>query len=595
MEDGYTSQGSDLVHEAYTLAAQLVGRGAFTQAVAAHSATTGGASARQSNLAAMLSAIVVVLFGSDAEGDEAEGGVGRAAEAEAREGPLAAGVLELVQQCTVQAQRSDTPTPTRAAVLGALFTATPVLAPTLAGATRDAFAATLLQIAACAHHVLQQEAHPRKGDGTAPFSDALLANGAACGGRNCSSMDASGMRSSSSLPCQSSVGAEEGGIAVSASGAIVHVIRALQGTQSEVQLVTDTIALLRQVLLPPHCDAALLAAVFTASAHSAAVAAVDSEREGLRSYAGQLTVQVADDVKTSAAAAAGALHVAQAQKVADGATRMDAHSAAGGPEPQPHDADVAVAMAQLTHHVRRAAALLQASWSGGGDVGAVDGEAEAAGPVAAAGRALLPMLCQAVPVLAVALSADGTARPACVSQLRQAWGETLVAAVQLDTTAAVGLVGTVFDVIAERASVDALVDWQHALATMIGRYLPRDGGHAPTADRVLRALQKIWALPELQVRPAALRSTQPACWFLKHRDVWHGVGARDRGRVQSRLAQRLARAMHASHRCRAHTSVLRHSCGTPCVDPVSGDRCSMSRKGEQFSGMTCLDRTRSPL
>lgn len=546
VEDGHSSQGSDLVHEAYSLAAQLVGRTAFTEAVAAHSATTGGASARHPNLAAMLSAIVAVLFGSDAEGGEAE----------ARTGHLAAGVLELVQQCTAQAHSSDTAPSTRAAVLGALFTAMPVLAPTVAGATRDAFAPTLLQIAACALHVLQQEARPRKGDGTAPFPEVLQANGTACSGRSHSSADMSGMRSSSSMPCQSSVCAEEAGIAVAASDAIVHVIRALQGTMAEAQLVPDTLALLRQVLLPPRCDAALLAAVFAASALSAAAAAVDNEREGFRAYAGQLTVQVADDVKTSAAAAAGVLHAAQ--KVAGGATHMDAHSAAGGPDPQPHDADVAAAMAQLTRHVRRAAALLQASRSGSGGVSAVDGEAEAAGPVAAAARALLPMLCQAVPALAVALSADGAARPACVSQLRQAWGAALVAAVRLDAAAAVGLVGTVFDVIAERASVDALVDWQHALAIMICCYLPRDGGHAPTADRVLLALQKIWALPELQVRLTALHCTQLTCCFTTRADAGCGVGAR--GRWRCPLAAWTG-PWSGSCRFLAHMTATRHCCG----------------------------------
>lgn len=501
VSEGHSSQGSDLVHEAYTLAAQLVGPAAFTEAVSAHSATTGGAYAAHPSLAAMLSAIVVVLFGNDSDaerdGEEREGAAGRPGGPESRQGHLAAGLLELVQQCTVQAQRSDIPAATQRAVLGTLFTAARMIAPTLAGAPRDAFADTLLQITACAQHVLRQDAQPRGGGGPAAAADtvpnASLSNG--CLG----SADGGGALSGAALLPRPAVAADGSEIAVRATGAVVHVMRALRGTPSEVQLVTDTLTMLQQVPLPPLCDAALLSAVFVASAEATAAAAVEggTAQGGLRMVAGQLTVQVAEDVKRAAATAAGALHAAGIPKGAGGVTQMDVHSATGSTDLHAHDDAVSAPLRELTQHVCRAAALLHAVGSGGGD-----GEEEDRGPVAAAARALLPMLRDAVPALSVALSADGGVRPACMSQLRQAWGQVIVAAVKLDAAAAVALTPTVFDVIAERASVDELVDWQHVLAVLIDRYLPRDGGHAPTADRILLALQKIWALPELQVWPA---------------------------------------------------------------------------------------------
>eukprot|EP00892_Ulva_mutabilis_P004720 jgi/Ulvmu1/261/UM001_0265.1 len=498
-----SAQGTELMREVYMLCAQLVGSSMFASAVAARSTAEAG----QSTLAAVLGALVAVLLGGDADGDgdEADDMAVSMNGADSSGVQLTAGLLEVVQRCAAQAQSSDAGSATHSAALAAMFEAMPAIAPRLHGATRDGFTPTLLQIAACAQQVLRREAQ-RRGDARAgPFVDARLAASAARhdAGRG-SSMDTGGMQSTASHAHRPTADTERGEICGRASTAVVHVLRAMRGTPSEVQTANDVLALLQHVPLPAACDSALLSAVFTASAQASAAGMTgDASREALGAVAGQLTTQVAADVKRAAAAAAEAVSAAGLHKPADGG---DMHGDGDGLVPAAdggmHEVALAEAFEELTQRVRRAAALLQASRTDGARQGDEEGRGgRVGGPVASAARMLVVRLVEAVPAVAAVLSAASAVRPACASQLRQEWGRVIAEAVSLDAAAAAGLASTVFDVIAEGASVDVLVDWQHALALMIDRYLPREGGHAPTADRVLLTLQKIWALPELQALP----------------------------------------------------------------------------------------------
>lgn len=548
------------LQEVYAVIAPQIGAATFCQALAKAQSTppttsqSHACNTDQVPIAAMLTALSsapgVLRRACKDPTTRVSGDSGSSSAASKNTSSIAQGILHLMEQCRVQAAHNNTPAAARIAALGALFAAVPAFAQLLICEADTAFNAAAPMIAASALQVLRAcsacRTHVSSAAATADsqcrralkFHNHLEQDATEA----TVSMEADSQpqmheihaRMSSDLMNGEDPGEDSLGMHVlygPASSAIASLIRALQGSEQELSIVDETVAVMNAVQLPCQCDEKLLIAAYIASVQvtrcisggsdacwsQQEASASLSQDSGLVGVAWRIVESVSHDMQQSVKQMAGHLRVYGTKRPR---TSLDAACMDTQPSGAPLNSFVGVASdggaagdqsellelsEGLLKHLTRAAAMLSASRDrGNADEDSADSDADSAELTEspqppAVSLHLISRLAAVVEPLSAVLSSPGLSATV-VGPLRRMWGKAQTHAIALDACAAEVLLPCVFSVVAEAASVDVLVDWQDVFAVMMDSYLPRSAGFPRTADRILTALQTIWTLSELQVR-----------------------------------------------------------------------------------------------